>query len=277
MAVLFLFVSSLSWTLFDLARKKLVSTESPMVLTLAFNAGTFPLYLAGYLIWETTPVTVGYWIPGLISAGIAVTTALGIFTALKHGDFSRVIPVLALTPVISTLSAGIFLDERLSLSQWIAMLAVIGAIVGAQGGLSHVRSKSFALMLFVSFGWGVGTVIDKMALQHAGPFFHGSMQTAIVTLMLVMFYAQSRLRIRTAGHIFKLLPALLLFFSAVVFQWLALPDLDAGVVETVKRSVGIVGAVIAGMLVFKEHVSRAQIFWCLVILSGIPVILQPEI
>lgn len=277
MAVLYLLLSALSWTLFDLARKKLVVTESPMILTLAFNLGTFPLYLAGCLIWGSVSVTSGYWIPGLISALIAVTTALGIFTALKYGEFSRVIPVLALTPVVSTLSAGVFLDESLSVWQWIAMLTVIGAIVGAQGGLHHVRSKSFVLMLGVSVGWGVGTVVDKIALQHAGPFFHGMIQTALVSGSMILFYLIYRQRLTLTGRVFALLPALTLFFLAVVLQWLALPVIDAGVVETVKRSVGIIGALVAGYFVFREPISRAQVFWCLLILAGIPVILQPEL
>jgi multidrug transporter EmrE-like cation transporter len=67
------------------------------------------------------------------------------------------------------------------------------------------------------------------------------------------------------------------FVLAVVMQWMALEAGDAGIVETVKRSVGMLGALIGGVLIFNERVRRSQIMWCVVILLCIPVILQPEV
>jgi len=277
MAVIFLFASALCWTLFDLTRKKLATNESPLALTVAFNVGAMPLY--GLAWWVSSEGVAGaeYWLPSAIAAFLAAMAAVGFITALKLGDIARVIPVLALTPVISTLAAGLVLQESLTLSQWLAMLVTVIAIAGAQGGLSHVKSKPFLLMLLVCFGWGVGIVFDKQALAHSGPFFHGLIQTLIGSLLLLMFAWVSGLQARLNGPALRVVPALLIFIGAVVFQWLALTELDAGVIETVKRSIGIIGALLAGALIFKENVSRSQIFWCLVILSGIPVILQPEI
>jgi len=276
-----LFASALCWVLFDLLRKKLAATESPLALVTAFNVGAVPLYLLGYIFFEDVPIEQAYFVPGLIAAGLAVLSALGFVSALKHGDISKVIPVLALTPIISTVAAAVFLGEVLTMAQWIAMITVVIAIVGAQGGIGNIKNQVFVIMVLVSFGWGLGIVADKMALQHAGPFFHGVMQTSLASMILVQAftrgYPTGRISLSFSRAAWWILPALLAFFVAVLAQWLALADLDAGVIETVKRSVGIVGAVIAGMLVFKERVSRAQIFWCLVILSGIPVILQPEI
>jgi len=75
----------------------------------------------------------------------------------------------------------------------------------------------------------------------------------------------------------RLVPALFVFVLAVVMQWMALEEIDTGIVETVKRSVGILGALIGGVLIFHERIRRSQIIWCVVILLCIPVILQPEV
>lgn len=277
MAVIFLFASALCWTLFDLTRKKLVANEAPLALTLAFNVGAIPLYGLAWLISTEGVAAPEYWLPSAVAAFLAAMAAVGFITALKLGDIAKVIPVLALTPVISTLAAGLVLDESLTALQWLAMLVTVIAIVGVQGGLTHIKSKPFVLMLLVCFGWGVGIVFDKQALSHSGPFFHGFIQTLIGSAILLVFAVASGWQARLNGSVIRVVPALLIFIGAVVFQWLALVDLDAGVIETVKRSIGIIGALLAGALIFKEQVSRAQIFWCLVILSGIPVILQPEI
>ena len=277
MSIAFLFISAICWTLFDLSRKKLVANETPLALTLAFNVGAIPLYLAAYFIASDSTVSAGYWPPSLVAASLAAMAAVGFITALKLGDVAKVIPVLALTPVISTLAAGWLLDESLSVYQWLAMLVTVVAIGGAQGGLHHVKGKPFLLMLLVCFGWGVGIVFDKQALEHSGPFFHGVVQTTLGSLLIATYAFTTKTPARLQGQALRLIPALLVFVGAVVFQWLALDGLDAGIVETVKRSVGIVGALLGGLLLFREAITKVQVFWCIVILACIPVILQPEV
>ncbi len=277
MSIAFLFISAICWTLFDLSRKKLVANETPLALTLAFNVGAIPLYLAAYFIASDSTVSAGYWPPSLVAAALAAMAAVGFITALKLGDVAKVIPVLALTPVISALAAGWLLGESLSVYQWLAMLVTVVAIGGAQGGLHHVKGKPFLLMLLVCFGWGVGIVFDKQALEHSGPFLHGVVQTTLGSLLIATYAFTTKTPARLQGQALRLIPALLVFVGAVVFQWLALDGLDAGIVETVKRSVGIVGALLGGLLLFREAITKAQVFWCIVILACIPVILQPEV
>jgi len=274
MSIAFLFASAICWTLFDLARKQLVANETPLALTLTFNIGAIPLYCIAWFLVSDAEVTAGYWWPSVVAAVLAAMAAVGFITALKLGDIARVIPVLALTPVISTLAAGLVLDESLTLPQWAAMLVIVVAIAGAQGGLHHVRGKPFLLMLLVCLGWGIGIVFDKQALAHAGPFFHGIVQTSLGAVLLTLYALLTKTPARLSGSLYRVIPALLVFVAAVVFQWLALAGLDAGVVETVKRSVGIVGALLSGLILFKEDINRWQVIWCGVILACIPVVLQ---
>lgn len=276
MFLAYLFISSIAWTLFDLARKHLAHNERPLALTLAFNLGAFPLYLAAWYGSAEGWGAAEYWQPALVASILAAIAAVGFISALKLGDIARVVPVLALTPIISTLFAGFVLGESLTLIQWGAMLITVVAIAGAQGGIAYVRSKPFLLMLLVSICWGLGIVFDKLALQHAGPLFHGVIQTFNVAVVLILFAFMTRQSIAIKGSWIRLIPALLVFVIAVVMQWMSLEQVDAGIVETVKRSVGIIGALIGGVLIFRERLRVSQIVWCVVILLGIPVILQPE-
>lgn len=287
MSIVFLLLSALGWTLFDFARKKLVAGETPLALTIAFNVGAIPLYcLAFFLSTESEKLVLGvdfsalnfsYWVPSFIAAVLTAVAAVAFITALKLGDIARVIPVLALTPVISTLTAGWLLGESLDLVQWLAMIVTIVATIGAQGGVHHVRGKPFLLMLLVCLGWGTCIVFDKQALLHSGPFFHGIVQTILGSILLFAYALVSTTSIHIQNGVIRLLPALIIFVAAVVFQWLALTALDAGIVETVKRSIGIIGALIGGVLLFKEIITRNQVLWCLVIVAFIPIILQPEL
>lgn len=272
----FLLISSLAWTLFDLARKSLAHSEQPLTLSIAFNIGALPLYFLAWLISSEGFADINYWLPSFIAAMFAAIAAVGFVTALKLGDVTRIVPVLALTPIISTVAAGFALGESLTLWQWGAMLVTVVGIMGAQGGVSHIRSKPFALMLLVSVCWGIGIVFDKLALQSSGPLFHGVIQTFFVALVLIAFAYMTKRGVSLSGPAYRLIPALSVFVIAVVMQWLALIEFDTGVVETVKRSLGIVGALVGGVLLFKERLRLLQIAWCVVILAGLPVVLQPE-
>tara|TARA_B110000211_G_scaffold113609_1_gene131835 strand:+ start:4837 stop:5682 length:846 start_codon:yes stop_codon:yes gene_type:complete len=273
----YLFISSLAWTLFDLARKHLVHHEQPLALTVAFNVGALPLYLGAWWLSSEQWAASDYWPPAFVAAILAAIAAVGFITALKLGDIARVVPVLALTPIVSTVIAGFMLEESLTLIQWCAMLITVVAIVGAQGGVSYIRGKPFVLMLMVSLCWGGGIVFDKLALRHTGPLFHGVVQTFCVAAVLVCFAFMAKRNITLQGAWYRLIPALFVFVLAVVMQWMALEEIDAGIVETVKRSIGILGALIGGVLIFRERLKRSQIIWCVVILLCIPVILQPEV
>ena len=77
MSIAFLFISAICWTLFDLSRKKLVANETPLALTLAFNVGAIPLYLAAYFIASDSSVSAGYWLPSLVAATLAAMAETG--------------------------------------------------------------------------------------------------------------------------------------------------------------------------------------------------------
>jgi len=60
--------------------------------------------------------------------------------------------------------------------------------------------------------------------------------------------------------------ALLVFVLAVSGQWLAVTEIHPGIVETVKRGVGIIGAACWGVWLFGENVKPWQLLLMLLII-----------
>lgn len=273
-AILSLLVSSLSWSLFDLARKRLTTSWQPLPLAFALNLGVLPLYLV--LWWGTGGglARPGYWLPGLLSVVLASVAAVAFMAALKAGELSRLIPVLAVTPVISALAGWYWLGESLSGLQWLAMLVTVVAISGIQGGLRGCGGRPFLLMLLVAVCFGLVVVTDKLALQHGPLFWHGLVQSLGISLVLG---AVMLLRREPVNHreLSALIPALMVFALAVLGQWYALLSLEAGVVELVKRSTGIIGALMLGRLLFAEQVRPAQVLWSILTIGMITLMLWP--
>ena len=290
-AILSLLIASISWSLFDLTRKHLSQQWQPLPLAFALNLGVVPLYLLLWLGNGAVMAEVAYWPAGLTSVLLASVAAVAFVAALKSGELSRLIPVLALTPVIAALAGWVMLDEQLTLLQWLAMLITVIAIVGIQGSvqgsvhggvkggvkgsLHRVSGKPFLLMLLVAVCFGLVVVTDKIALQHAPMMMHGVVQGAGVSLLLGTLVLRQRPAF--SGHqLVSLLPALLLFSTAVLGQWFALLNLEAGVVELVKRSIGIIGALLLGRLLFHEQITLSQVLWSILITGMIAIMLNPE-
>ena len=254
-------------------RKQLGAGWSPLVLTFWVTLGVLPLYFLFWLLSAESVAASGYWWSACIGILLAACAAVLFVQALQLGDMAKLLPILALTPIVATITGGILLHESMSLTQWFAMLVAVIAVIGVQGGIGQVKVMPFTLMLIVACCWGVGIVLDKMALQHSGPMFHGVFQNiGVVGLLGLMIFKRRETLIQSS--LIPLIPAVALFMLAVVGQWLALSGLDSGIVEIVKRSIGIIGALVLGRLFFQENVSLGQVLWCSVIVVALAVILN---
>ncbi|MCD8523763.1 MAG: DMT family transporter [Saccharospirillaceae bacterium] len=266
----FMLVSALAWSLLDLARKKLTAYAQPLTLAIWLSAGVTPLYLLLWLFQGASLPDAGYWLPGLVSLLVSALASVCYIRALSVGRIALLIPVLAFTPVVAALLSVGLLGERLSGVQWLAMLSIVLAIFLLHSGWNILlRPKEagagLGLMLVVALCLGTGIVFDTMALTSATVFFHGLIQSAGMCLVLLLAYSADSLRRsgrlsvpNYSGPWGLLVLALLVFILAVSGQWLALDDVHPGIVETVKRSIGIIGAACWGVWIFGETVKPWQ-------------------
>ncbi|MAD46610.1 MAG: hypothetical protein CMI02_19015 [Oceanospirillaceae bacterium] len=276
----FALISAVAWSLFDLARKHLTASVAPLVLSFWLAACVAPVYLLVWLFSGATAPAAGYWLPGCISLLAAAVASFSFIKALASGEMARLIPVLSLTPVFASVFSWLLLNETIRAGQGVAIVTIVVAIFLLQGGAKLLRDPShagpgFALMLLVSVCWGVGAVFDKWALQSAPISFHGTFQSGGTALLTYLAYLLLEVRKQQAPAfpVFTaplpfLLMAVAVFAVAVSCQWMAITQIHPGVVETIKRGTGILGAALWGVWLFNESVSRWQLLLMAVIVAA---------
>lgn len=275
--MIFAFISAIAWSVFDLVRKKLSGQSAPLPLATWLAAGVTPFYATMWAVEGFVLPQPGYWLPGIISIVAAAVASVSYIRALSVGRIAMLVPVLSFTPVVAALLSVVLLGEHLTLWQSFAIAVIVLTIFMLHGGFKLLRDPShagpgFGLMLLVSFCWGVVIVLDKWALASAVIYFHGLVQSAGMALLLWCSWrmgGQGKGWLPPySGSLPLLLVALALFAAAVSLQWLALTGVNPGIVETVKRGTGIIGAALWGVWLFGERVTRVQLALLLVVIGA---------
>ena len=260
MAMLLVVAAAIAWSIFDIQRKLLAARIQPLVLAIALAAAVTPVY--GVLLLGNKPElpASGYWLPALASLLVSSLAAVGFIQAVKVGRIALLIPVLSISPIVAALVSYVFFSEPLSVLQWLSMLVIVFAIFLLNGGWSFNLGPGTGLMVLVACGWGSGLVFDKLALQYASPLFHGLIQSLGMFLLLsaVFVLGKRRLPLLQEAVLFRqqgrsFLFSVLAFLVAVICQLYALQFLHPGLVETIKRAVGMLGAVLWGVWLFDER------------------------
>lgn len=292
-AVLLMVATALGFATLDFLRKRL--TEHCSVLPLLFVLTIFVLPLYGLWLWIDGELTIasGYWLPALASLLLNVFANISFLRAMQMSGLSVTIPLLSLTPVFTTLSSMPLLGEVLDLPQVLGVsLVVIGALwlqldggagsrnpVGSRLGgwlFALTREKGGLLMMAVALAWSFTTPFDKLALENASVAFHASVLNLGVGvtafgLMLARGEAAQLVRLRQAKGL--LVAAVLCGGAALGFQLLALEQVFAGVLETFKRGVGSVSAVVLGVLVLRETMSASKAVAVVMMSAGVALLL----
>ena len=275
-AVLLALASSVCWAGLDAIRKRLVQTVEPVPLVVLLLVGQLPFFL----LWA---VRDGQW----VSHGDYVLPAVGtvlmnaganvlFVKAVQVSPLSRTIPFLSLTPAFSALIAMPLLGEFPNAWQWLGIAAVVvGAFVlnldkGSSVLSALTEEKGSVMMVAVGALWAASTALDKVALQHASAATHslvlsGGSAAVLITWLVLRSELGSLTKIRVSpGHL-----ALLFGFAvgSLAFQMVAIKTLWVAIVETIKRAVGVIAAVVLGKWMFQESVTQTK-----VIASGLMIV-----
>lgn len=275
--MIYALLSALAWSVMDMLRKRLARYASPLTLAIWLALGVTPLYVLAWGMGDWGGPEPDYWLPGLLSVVAASLAAFCFMKALSVGRIATLIPVLSVTPVIASLLSWLLLADTLTLPELLAIAVIVVAVFLLNGGMKVITSPDhagpgFGLMLVVSACWGVVIVLDQWALRSAPLPFHGVVQSGGMFLLLscVAWATSNKGELRLLpvfnGHVGLLLLAIATFASAVSLQWLALETIHAGILETVKRGVGIIGAAVWGVWLFHERVTIWQLILMLVVI-----------
>lgn len=276
------FACALAWSGFDLSRKALVERIAPTPLLLLLTMGQTPAFVA-WAAWDGGGAAAGYWLPALGSVALNVVANLAFIHAFQVSPISVTIPLLSLTPVLTTLAAVPMLGEVPGVRQWAGILMVVaGAFVvtlrSGEGWSAGAMARAFArepgarLMLVVAAAWALTPPLDKLALAHASTPFHAAVLCGGVALVLAAVLAvQGRLgEVRQVGRapgIYAV--ALVVSCLALALQLAAYRLVWVALVETLKRGIGNVLALVYGRFLFGEAVGPAQV--AAVVMMGVGV------
>jgi drug/metabolite transporter (DMT)-like permease len=255
----------------------------PMVVLLAL--ASVPLFGAAVLFGGPVTVQAAYWLPALGSVALNVVANLAFLQAVRISPLSVTVPLLSLTPVFTALLGFVVLGERpVPLDLVGIALVVVGAFwlnLGMTEGQSSARAflsqPGAWLMAGTALLLSLTIPLDKLAVGRASPPFHGLILTAGIALgSLAVLAAQNRWSelagLRSGWRPFVL--ALVASTLALGFQLVAL---QAGVLvsllETLKRGIGNLLAVILGRAAFGETVTPGKLAAALLMAAGVALIL----
>ncbi|MEM7052874.1 MAG: DMT family transporter [Acidobacteriota bacterium] len=283
-ALILVLLTSFAWVGFDVLRKLLVERIPPVTLIFLITVGQVPLFGAWALIdgWSLPPGA--YWPPALIAGAMTVVASVAFVQALHIAPLSVIVPLLSLTPVFTLISAIPLLGEVPTPRQVVGVLLVVFGAWWLQRDASAAESdaeqrrrgrQGFWLMVLVAVFWSVGPVLDKVAMRHASAPVHAFWLCSAVSLgLLVLLLGRGNLaemrKLRDVPGLFGL--SLLTSAAALAFQMLAIQVVLVSVVETVKRGVGNVAALVIGARFFGESVSVAKVLAGLLMGLGVALI-----
>tara|TARA_B100001059_G_C17637460_1_gene477608 strand:- start:205 stop:849 length:645 start_codon:yes stop_codon:yes gene_type:complete len=210
-----------------------------------------------------------------------VISAIFFLKSILHSDLSLTIPLLSLTPIFSSLFSLLFLNEKLLFSQYFGIVSIVlGTLILYTNELnlnSFFRSftiikenKGARLMILVSIFWSITPVIDKICLEYTPINYHGLIQS---TGMLLALVSISFKEIKTIKFPLKstglILITLLIGTTATILQFYSILDNYVPIMESIKRTIGQVCAVIFGYIIFKEKINIQKIIGVFVLSIGV--------
>ncbi|MBQ4835053.1 EamA family transporter [Pseudoalteromonas luteoviolacea] len=254
----FALLSALCWVGFDYARKRLSAFFSAPAMSVVFSATVLPVYVVYWLSFSRTLPQFDYFYPATISGVLAGVGSVCFIRALALGKVAVMLPMLCLTPVIAGSAAWVWMGEALSLTETVAVAVLVLASFILQGGRLSVQEPGAGYILVTSFCWGLCIVFDKQALQHSPVDFHILYVTFIVLVLNSILFRPSLSLDKLSKHKAMWVLAALCFSLAVTLQFIALQSIQPGILEALKRAIGIIGAGLIGVYVFKEKLTPTQ-------------------
>lgn len=285
------FACALAWAGLDVFRKQLGSVIAPLPLLFLLNIGLLPVFAIWWLATGGTITDLPAYAPPAGAALVLQVVANILFlAAIRASPLSLTVPLLALTPVFATGLGALILDEQPAPVQLVGIALVVGGVLALSSAASatdddddnddaqpkllraFVREPGAWMMIGVAACWGLTTVLDKRALEFAAVPIHALIQLSGVILagLLYLLIAKPRGELaRARKQLGRLVLATATGSAALGLQLVAIQHIHVGQLETIKRALGLVGAIVFGRLVFGEPITKVKITAIVVMVAGV--------
>jgi drug/metabolite transporter (DMT)-like permease len=286
--------ASVSSAGFDLARKLLGRRLAPLPMVVLLAAGSVPLFALGLWIGGAAPTGTGYFAPALGSVVLNLGANVAFLQSVRLAPLSATVPLLSLTPAFTAVLGVPLLGEIPRAQACLGVLLVTagafwlssrrstapagtggGAGAGAAAPPRAGTLEGTWLMAAAAGLWSVTIPLDKLAVQRSSPSFHGLFLTSGIGVGAVAALIGRRRLGELAGirrdwPMFGL--ALLTSTLTLGFQLLALKVVLVSVMETLKRGIGNLSALVLGRAVFGEPVGWRRLAAALLMALGVALI-----
>ena len=270
MSILICIFSAVFWSLFDLTRKlslKILSPKEILILLMITQLFLFGIWTSLYPFHMEVN---NYLIPGIALIFIGIISAILFLKAIQTSDLSLTIPLLSLTPLFSVIFSFFLLDEKLTIYQNFAVLFIIfGALTLYSKNLklsSIIRSlitikrnNSARLMILVSLSWSITPVLDKLCLRFSSINLHGLIQSFGMLIFLFLLSSSEIKKLKNIKKKFLITITLSIGIIATISQLYAISQNFVPIMESIKRTIGLIGSLIFGFLFFKEKITKPKI------------------
>jgi len=278
--------SAVGYSALDLLRKKLVVRMRAAPLLFLLSLLMVPFFALWMELAQEVEVARGYWAPGLGSVALNVVANLLFLEAVRLSPLSVTIPFLSLSPVFTALLGIPLLGEVPSVRQFAGIaLVVVGAFRinlpgGARGSRQAMRAfrgeAGSVMMAAVALLWSLAAPLDKIAMSHASPPFHGLVLNAgLAVALLALLTGQRRLReiVPPPGSGALLAWSVVASVGALGLLLVAFTVVWVGLAEAVRRALGSVLSLALGHHVFGEQITVNKKLGVLLMMLGIALIL----
>ena len=279
-----LLISSILWGFFDLIRKVCLEFLSTTQIVYIILFSQLIIFLFCLYYSSLTITNFNYFILLLIISFLNIVALYFFLNALKNEEISLCIPLLSYSPLFSLLFSKVFLNEVLTLFEYLGIFIIFfGSFVLFSKSLQTrdllispfnlIKNKGAQKIILVTLIWSLIPVLDKKSLLYTDIFFHGFLQSLIGILFLYLFIRvpkyQNFITSKNSRQIYLVIFLIIISFSATFLQLVALKDNLVPILEVFKRAIGILMALFFGYLFFKEHIGIKKILSIIIIFLGL--------
>ncbi len=274
----------------DYFRKAAADHIAPVLLLTVFFIGQVPILGAWVYVTDAFTLAQGYWAYGVVTAATGLLANLLFLMALRVSSLSLTVPVLGLVPVMTTVFAAVALDEiptpQQSVGIVLSVLGLMSLYVPEDNPNPIAVVKRFATdkgaryMLAVAVLWSATAPLDKASMALSSPETHGFIQVCLITVAMIVY-----MLITHQGRAFlvaraAITPAALASVAAGLAygcQLLAYQMTLIGVVESLKRVIGLVSAMLLGRIFLGEPLTTPKLIGIGLMVVGVPLIILPPL
>lgn len=244
---------------------------TPVLFVIALFLGAFPNIL--HMPWH-------FWWP-LIVIWVVIypIQTYAYFRSLQVADFSVVIPVVSLLPVFNLFISWFLIGQAPSALGFLGVVTIVFAILvllWPEGGWNSVRERNIIhgvmFMALFSLCVAFGSAFDKVATVSTSPIFYGFLNVA-GSIFVLFFWSKVFFKPgKSRNFIKKNIPLIgaIGILNALGFT-LYMFSIQTGYVSYVLaiRSTSILLATLAGVVMFRERLTRKKLLSLILVAIGI--------